>query len=273
MEQLVYKRRPFRLAPDSMQLRDQQRARPESWRDLWPDDPLIIAVRDRLSRLLRLYYNWPSEAFIPEDQMKAVTGTGGPEEFFFHEPDFDLWELFNQPHIEDGLYPQVADGATLLECVRAMAGRITDPAALASTVAAKAFEPLIHGSETFFSAGVCYYGHHCQQRLRHALRDASWRDRWPDSPALFKIREAVGPVLARQFGWLDAAFVPDDLMAAITYNQGYAGYWFGWTAAARAVAEAAGLRPDRVDLQKAKNLTYLDFLRSLISSEPDGSLP
>ena len=260
MEPLVYKRRPFRLAPNSEELRAQQRSRPESWRELWPDDPPLLEVRDRLSRLLRLYYHWPSAAFIPEDSMKALVRTGGPEEFFFHEPDFDLWELC--PDYDDDWFMSAHNGQTFMDLVRAVADKVRERPGRFAYFDAKAFEPLIHGSETWSSAGVCYYGHYCGQRLRHALRTPAWRERWPDDPDLIKLRDRAGPVLARYFLWIDDAFIPEDLMAAIIYGPPTFGGHY--SAAAEALRRALEPEADPGPLMKTNGLTYLDFLRAMM---------
>lgn len=73
-------------------LLERERAGPEAWRRLWPDDPLLLQARDRLSRLLRFHCEWPNELFIPRDNANAAT-------INWEKDDFDAAEMVME--IED----------------------------------------------------------------------------------------------------------------------------------------------------------------------------
>jgi len=196
-----------------------QAARPESWRDQWPDDPDLLKVRDIISGILQREYGFQTDAFLPDDEMAAIWVMGdefrdplwiivGVEEAFDIAIDDEMTRKFS--------YSTTKTYLDFVKSVLDLAGpdyeeKFLQPLSLPvdyhqagrSTLWRK-FPVIGRDSRQ-----------HNELRWRQAKRPDSWADRWPDDSELIALRDKISRFLVDRLEWPNPAFVPDDQLAAL----------------------------------------------------------
>lgn len=195
-----------------------QAARPDSWREAWPDDPELIEARDRLSRLIRFYCGFLSEAFLPDDRIYAFCAVGEEYGQSGDLIDFmaDLQLLFDVNITAEEAHCGL--DITYLELLRRLMGQA--PPNYAAPVDEKHMRALsLPDNYDPYSPKDARH-HHDRLRRQQAWRSPYWRRLWPDDPAFSELRAQVGRILAQEIYWFDQAFLPHDRLNALFHSYG-----------------------------------------------------
>lgn len=247
---------------------DRQPARPETWRESWPDDPVIIDLRDRFNRVLRYYCDWPAEAFLPDDDFLCLleffdANECGSDRLAFME---ELMERFDFIIPDEWLQEALARRPTYLDFL----GRLKRdlPPDYAQRLDAVYGRPLALPDNYYVEVSrvrrrfpLTGQDRENHDRLRRfqVLRSPHWRDQWAGEEFSAELRDRVGRMLAGRFHWLDEAFLPGDRLNAILHT------CRGLKKMPQAVTAingefGAGLTMEEV---VADGLTFLDLLRRI----------
>lgn len=253
-----------------------QAARPETWAGQWPDEPRVIEARDRMNRLLRYYGEWPSNAFLPDDDLGILLQPRKNGEYLDPiELVMSIEELFDVKISDEALYGAQKGGETYLAFLRRVADNL--PPDYPGLLDAEGGRPLsvpddfyedlswrerLKHKFTGLSAEVI----DDSLRLRQVLRSPRWRERWPETGIPAEPRDRVGRMLARKFGWLDEAFLPDDQLRAILHTpRGLRDLPAGLLVLKREL----GLELTVAEVVEGR-LTFLDLLRRINQRRPPG---
>ncbi len=204
-----------------------QAARPDSWRDQWPDDPRLAAIRDHLSHLFRRHFGFKTDAFLPDDEMGAIfemsdSPTGDTRLIFLVELSFDIV-------IDDEIRQKILHDTYLgfVELILKLAAPDYE-----SKVDAVFLQPLrlpigFHRMEgSTFWRKFPVFGR--DSRQHRALRKSQawrsdctprWVKRWPEERGLISMRDEVSRLLVDRLDWFDRAFLPDDQLAALFHHK------------------------------------------------------
>lgn len=194
----------------------QQAARPETWREAWPDVPRIVGVRDLLTRMLRREYHFQSDSFLPDDAMNAILVTADFDEW--HDmPEFIMMveETFDVK-IDDECAQKIA-GLTYLEFIELLLPQMSPEHLL---------RPLVLRADYFKSGWrpslkrwLSSDFNHGNLRDQQARRTPDWVEKWLDHESLIELRDRVGRMLAGELNWPNTIFVPGDQLGALLHHK------------------------------------------------------
>lgn len=200
-----------------------QAARPESWRELWPDEPRIIEARDRLTRIIRLAGRLKSEALRPDDEMMAFLALTNWDEFHDYINLVMMIEMAFSVKITDEYVNQMG-GLTYLEFIRSLLDQI--PPDYELRLEDSLLEPLTLPPSYYQRGPWAWTKRHFwrrieQERLREqqVIRPSGWIKKWSDYEDLAELREGVSRLLASYLDWPHPAFLPDDQLGALFHHE------------------------------------------------------
>lgn len=199
-----------------------QAARPESWRDQWPDDPDLIKARDVISRILQHEYGFLTNAFLPDDELDAIWALGDE----FNDPLLTIVEVEFAFGIKiDEMESKIYYGTTMsyldfVKLVLDLAGpdyerKIVDGLLLPLCLPDDYHQAGRSDFRRKFPLLGRDAGRHRELRRSQSRRPTDWTDRWPDEPDLIALRDKVSRLLMDRLDWPRPAFVPDDQLAAL----------------------------------------------------------
>ncbi len=205
-----------------------QAARPDSWRDQWPDDPCLTEIRDHLSPLLRRQYGFKTDAFLPDDGMMAIMAMG--DEAVDPVETIMLVEEFFDIKITDEMMREIQRDDTYLNFVTLVLN-LAGPD-YGAGIDAKFLQPLClpteyhqAGRSTFWRRLPVIGGDnrwHRALRKRQTERLANsprWVKRWPEDLGLISLRDEASRLMANRLDWPNLAFLPDDQLAALFHHK------------------------------------------------------
>ena len=246
-----------------------QAARPESWRDQWPDDPDLIKVRDVVSRILQQEYCFKTDAFLPDDELAAIWAMGDE----FNDPVstiFEVEEAFDIK-IDDEIGLKFYYGTTMtyldfVKFVLDLAGPDYERRIEDTLLQPLSLPDDYHraGRSTLWRKfpGIGRDACRCRElRWQQGRRPPAWVNRWPDEPGLIALRDQVSRFLGDRLDWPNPAFVPDDQLAALFHCKR------GWEYIPAVLADFNrdfGVEPD-TDFIINGGRTYLDLLRHILA--------
>ena len=197
---------------------------PDLWAEFWPNEPGLLAVRDRLSRIIRGYGSWPNDRFLPDDyfdlliwpdtdSLDLVEITMEFEETFkINVPDKNIIQFFQpKSSYREFLEKLLAMTSQAVE----LSDYVWTPLSLPPGYHQQSF---LNRVRRFFLCDTNNLEHR-RLRFAQARRPAAWTKQWPDNQILTDIRDRVSHILICHLGWLDGSFIPQDRLDALFHSR------------------------------------------------------
>jgi|GEM_PF-2592010 hypothetical protein len=224
--------RPIQMSGEVVETQLQVRAEhPDLWRSLWPDEPDLLAARDRFGRLLICFCRWPNAFFIPEDDINGMIDAGDFESLDLLDFIMTLEEVFNLGIDDDQAHKMPLSyraGSTYEQQLRWLI-EISD------------FSRAITGTDYEwrpFQLPPDYFERSFRQSLKRLLpftwsdsslhrdfrhlqvgRPPTWIDQWAAyDDRVIQLRDQVSPILVEELDWFDEAFIPQDRLEAVFHS-------------------------------------------------------
>lgn len=213
---------------DIMPRLEARASQPDVWAEQWPDDPKLLAIRDRLSRYLRYSCGWPSVFFVPGDALNVLIDQAD-DDLDLVELVMDIENMFDIKFTSEGL---MEISRSSYQCFLEGLLRLTkpegdllghnylwEPLCLPGDYYKKQFEGQAKKSKWLRFFYNPDKSRHRELRRQQALRPLTWAGQWPREAALIQLRDRISRILVERLQWLDEAFIPQDHLDAMCHSR------------------------------------------------------
>lgn len=256
--------------PNRLQIRAQH---PDLWQSKWPDEPDLLAARDRFGRLLIFFCGWPNAFFIPEDDITMMIDAGDFESLDLVDFIMTLEDTFGLM-VEDDHASKMPlsyqEGKTYEQQLRWVIGISGFSQAIAGTdyqwkpfqLPPDYFERSFrHSLKRLLPFTWTDSSLHREFRQLQVGRPQNWVDQWAGyDDRVTQLRDRVSPILVEELSWFDEAFIPQDHLEALFHS--CIGLKYSAPRVLKKINQALG-REIEIDFIRSGRPTYGDFLLEL----------